>query len=150
MPEVRNCKKCGKIFSYLGGQPLCPACRDKDEEDFKRVKEYLYENPGATLSEVSNVLDISVGKIKRFLKEGRLEIVGEGGNVILECENCGKSIKSGRLCEECERELANELKSAARTMSERISQSQQYARKSSELRYLSIEEQKRRAERDKQ
>ena len=150
MPDVINCKRCGKVFSYLGGQPLCPACRDKDEEDFKRVKEYLYENPGATLSEVSTALDISVERIKKYLRDGRLEIIGEGGNVILECEKCGKSIKSGRFCDECERELANELRSAARTIGDRISQAQQSARRTSELRYLSIEEQKRRAEKDKQ
>ncbi len=103
MPDVRNCRKCGKIFTYLGGTLICPVCKQAEEEDFKRIKEYLYKNPGAGLNQVSVELDIGVEKIKRFLKEGRLEIVSADGNMFLECENCGKSIKSGRYCDECER-----------------------------------------------
>lgn len=113
MPDVRNCRKCGKIFNYIGGAPICPSCRQLDEEDFQRVKEYLYENPGASITQVSVDLDISMEKIKRFLKDGRLEIKGDDGNLILECENCGKSIKSGRFCAECERDLAAGFRSAA-------------------------------------
>ena len=113
MPDVRNCKRCGRVYNYIGGVPLCPSCRDADEEDYKRIKEYLYENPGASMSEVSEVLNVSVEKITRFLKEGRLEIVGEGGNFILACERCGKSIKTGRFCNECYAEISKDLGSAA-------------------------------------
>jgi len=113
MPDVRNCRKCGKIFNYIGGPPICPVCRKQEEDDFQRVKEYLYENPGASVTQVSTELDISIEKIKRFLKEGRLEITNDEGNLILECENCGKAIKSGRYCEACERELTFRLKSVA-------------------------------------
>jgi phage FluMu protein Com len=70
MPDVRNCRRCGKIFNYIGGQPLCPACRQLDEEDFKRVKEYLYHNPGAVLSEVSTKLEIQCGEDKE-VSQGR-------------------------------------------------------------------------------
>jgi len=134
MPDVRNCRRCGKIFNYLGGPPICPVCKGLDEEDFKRIKEYLYDNPGASLSEVSNVLEISVEKIKGFLREGRLEIVGDDGNMILQCENCGKSIKSGRYCSECERELAKGFQETANRMSESLSNSSM--KKSSDLKYL--------------
>jgi len=141
MSDVRNCRKCGKVFSYLGGMPLCPACKGKDEEDFKRVKDYLYENPRSTLSEVSNALDMSVEKIKRFLRDGRLEIVGEEGNMVLECENCGKAIKSGKYCEFCEKELASGFKTAATDMKNTLSQSMQ-GNKGLGIRYLSKDEYK--------
>ena len=113
MPDVRNCRKCGKVYNYLGGAPICPVCKELEEDDFKKVKTYLYENPGASITQVSTELDISLEKIKRFLKEGRLEIVGDDGNMVLECEKCGKSIKSGRYCGECERDLSNNLKNTA-------------------------------------
>lgn len=120
MPDVRNCRKCGKIYNYIGGSPICPVCRQLEEEEFKRVKDYLYDNPGASITQVSTELDISIELIKRFLKEGRLEIVGECANMVLECEICGKSINSGRYCPECERELSNGLKSTASQLSQQL------------------------------
>ncbi len=142
MPDVRNCRKCGKIFNYLGGAPVCSVCKELDEKDFKRVKEYLYENPGATLTSVSMELDISVEKIRRFLKEGRLEIIGDDGNLILECEKCGKSIKSGRLCAECERGLASDLRSTASQLKDDIGKSVS-SNKGIGMRYLNKEDSKK-------
>ena len=36
--EVRNCRKCGRIFNYVAGMPICPACRERIEEKFQEVK----------------------------------------------------------------------------------------------------------------
>jgi flagellar operon protein (TIGR03826 family) len=113
MGEIKNCRSCGKIFTYMGGQPICRECRNIEEEQFKKVKEYLYENPGATITEIAMELDISVKKIKQYLREGRLEIINDDGNMMLECERCGKAIKTGRYCELCQREIVTQLKGAA-------------------------------------
>lgn len=135
MPDVRNCKRCGKIYNYIGGAPVCQDCRKQDEEDFKRVKEYLYDHPRATIFEVSKELDVSVQKIKGYLKEGRLEIVGDEANMILECESCGKSLRTGRFCDECAKGITNDIKSTAdqlnKTMSEEIA-----AKRSAGMKYL--------------
>ncbi|MGE5614011.1 MAG: MerR family transcriptional regulator [Bacillota bacterium] len=141
MPDIRNCRRCGKIYNYIGGPPICSVCRQEEEEDFQRVKKYLYENPGASMTQVSTELDISIEKIKRFLKEGRLEIANDDGNLVLECENCGKSIKSGRYCDECERILASGFKSVADQM--RTDLNRQYREKSLGLRYLNKEYEKK-------
>lgn len=134
MPDVRNCRKCGRLFNYIGGMPICPVCKEKEEEVFKRVKEYLYQNPGATMSEVSQALDVSVEQIKNFLKEGRLEIVGDNPNMVLECEICGKSIKTGRYCNECSKTLSKELKTVAGDLGNSLSQTE--TKKSIMMRYL--------------
>lgn len=143
MPEVRNCRKCGKIFTYMGGSPLCQACKQSEEEDFKAIKDYLYRNPGSSITQVAAELDISVEKIRRFLKEGRLEITGDDGNMILECENCGKSIKSGRFCDECERNLASGFKSAASQMKSEMDSITEASRKAIGMRYLNKDEGKK-------
>jgi flagellar operon protein (TIGR03826 family) len=142
MPDVRNCRRCGKIFTYMGGTPFCQACRQADEEDFKKVKDYLYKNPGANLTQVSVELDISVEKIRRFLKDGRLEIMSDEGNMFLECENCGKAIKSGRFCDECERDLAAGFKSTADQMKTDLEHSSELAKKAVGMRYLNKEDKK--------
>ncbi len=134
MPDIRNCRKCGKIYNYIGGTPICPVCRQEEEKDFKRVKDYLYKNSGASMTQVSTELDISIEKIKRFLKEGRLEIVEGEGNLFLECESCGKAIKSGRFCEYCERDLAREFQTAAGEISKKLSNTQ-IGNRSTNMRY---------------
>lgn len=139
MPDVRNCRKCGKIFNYIGGPSICPVCKELDEQDFKRVKEYLYDHPGATMSEVSTALEISVERIKSYLREGRLEIVGEQGNIVLECENCGKAIRSGRFCDECSKSLSKGFEATARQIGDSISQKEADAKKAVAMRYLNKE-----------
>jgi len=104
MAELRNCPRCGRIFTYIG-RPICNRCMDDEEIEFKKVKEYVYDNPGATISETSQETGVSVEKIIRFLREERLEIKSEESNMVLECERCGVPIKSGRYCERCKREL---------------------------------------------
>ncbi len=136
MADVRNCRKCGKIYNYIGGAPICHACKQLEEDDFQKVKEYLYAKPGATLTEVSTELEMSIEKIKRFLKEGRLEITDDFGNIVLECEGCGKSIKSGRFCEECERDLTIGLRSAARQIKSELDTVASSNPKSLGIRYL--------------
>ncbi|MCX7923030.1 MAG: MerR family transcriptional regulator [Clostridia bacterium] len=143
MPDIRNCRRCGKMYNYIGGAPICPVCKEQDEEDFKRVKEYIYNHPGATISEVSTELEVSVEKIKTFLRDGRLEIVNGEGNMILECEVCGKSIRTGRFCDECSKSLSKDFASTAHDISSTISQQSEVQKKSIGMRYLNKDDKKR-------
>lgn len=139
MPDVRNCKKCNKIFNYIGGIQICMDCKQEDEVNFKKVKEYLYDHPKSSMFEVSNELGISIQKIKGYLKEGRLEIVGDGGNMFLECERCGKSISSGRYCNECSKDVSNDLKSVADQMNKAVAEEPVSMKRSNGIRYLNKE-----------
>ena len=39
--EVTSCKDCGRIFNYVLGVPICPACKEKAEAKFQEVKDYI-------------------------------------------------------------------------------------------------------------
>ena len=106
--NVRNCSRCGMIYAYDGFN-ICLKCRRDDEEDFKKVREYIDENPGANITEVSEKTEVDSKKIISFLKQGRLEIQDEN-NMLLSCERCGTSIKTGRFCEKCTFEMKKEFK----------------------------------------
>ena len=134
MADIRNCKNCGRIFNYLG-KPICPDCVKADEDDFKRVKEYLYKYPGTSMTKVAEELGVTMQQIKRYLREGRLEIVGDDPNIILSCEHCGKSIKTGRFCDLCVGGLTSDLEKTAAEISESISSTSSGNRKY-ELKYL--------------
>ena len=106
--EVKNCRDCGKLFNYLGGLRLCPGCKAKLEEKFQEVKKYIYEHKDASISEVSEENDVSVQQIKQWVREERLSFSDES-LVGIACESCGELIRTGRFCEKCKKQLANNL-----------------------------------------
>ena len=69
--EMRNCPQCGRVFAYLRTN-LCPACVQKDEDEFRKVRNYIAKNPGADIITVSKETGVSEERIIRYLKEGRI------------------------------------------------------------------------------
>lgn len=104
MPDIRNCPRCGKIFSYLRS-PICPNCQQEEEAEFQIVKQYIYDYPGVNMAVVAQETGVSIEKIMRFLREERLELTSDSDNLILECERCHVPIKSGRFCDSCKNDL---------------------------------------------
>jgi flagellar operon protein (TIGR03826 family) len=109
--DVRNCKKCGKLFNYISGFPICPTCKEKQEEVFQNVKKYIWENRTADMKEISEACDVEVAQIKQWIREERLEFTSDSP-VKMPCENCGALIQSGKYCEKCKKEMANNLSNA--------------------------------------
>lgn len=109
--EVRNCKGCGRLFNYLQGPPLCPACVADLENKFQQVKDYLRENPKAQLNQVAEDNEVSVKQIKQWVREERLTFTEES-QITLDCENCGAPILTGRFCDRCKASLQSELSGA--------------------------------------
>ena len=136
MPDIRNCRRCNRIFNYIGGMSICLECKQEDDTNFKKVKEYLYDHPKASMVDVSKELEISIQQIKSYLKEGRLEIVGDGGNMFLECERCGKSISSGRYCNDCTKDVSNDVKSVTEQMNKAVAVQPVQTKRTSGIRYL--------------
>jgi len=110
MAKVDVCSRCGRLFEVTGIRSLCPECYIRDERDFEKIREYLYEHPGAKVFEVSENLGVPVPQIKRYLREERLEII-EDNNLFLKCESCGKPIRSGILCDTCKKSNPHDYKS---------------------------------------
>lgn len=112
--EVRNCRKCGKIFNYTGGPCLCQTCRAALEEKFQQVKEYIRDNPGNSVVQISEDNDVSVQQIKQWIRQERL-VFTENSQVVIECEKCGAPIRTGRFCENCKRKMADTFQGAYAT-----------------------------------
>lgn len=106
--DIINCKVCRKIFSPVGRQLVCKDCLKAEEEEFQKVRDYLKENKGADISLVSSETGVPVKKILKYLKEGKVE-VSDTNNSILKCEKCGKSIRSGRFCEQCKSNVISDI-----------------------------------------
>lgn len=106
--DVRNCRMCGRIFNHVSGPLLCQICREKMEEKFQEVKEYIRANPGVGIREVSEACDVEPSQIQQWLREERLEVT-EDSAIYLTCESCGANIRCGRFCEKCKAEVLTGL-----------------------------------------
>ncbi len=102
--NVRNCRKCGKVFNYVIGIPICPRCKEKQEEIFQTVKKYVSEHYGADIMEVSEECEVEPEQIRQWIREDRLQFA-EDSPIRIPCEKCGTMIRSGRFCERCTVEM---------------------------------------------
>ncbi len=104
--NVRNCRKCGRIFNYVMGPLMCPQCREALEDKFKQVKTYISDHSGCGIQEVARECEVEVSQIQQWLREERLQF-SEDSMVQLSCESCGVTIRSGRFCDKCKNEVVN-------------------------------------------
>jgi len=99
----QECARCHRLFEKVAFEVVCPTCFVIEEEEFKRIKEYLTLHPGASSNDVMRYTGVTLKTIKRYLREDRLEIVGDNKGFI-RCEICGKPINSGYFCGGCYKE----------------------------------------------
>lgn len=131
--EVRNCRGCGRLFNYMQGPPLCPACVADLENKFQQVKDYLRENPKAQMNQIAEANEVSVKQIKQWVREERLAFTAES-QITLDCENCGAPILTGKFCDRCRTALQNELSGAIKRPVK--AEPQKKVRESERMRFL--------------
>ena len=71
------------------------------------------------LSKIAEDNEVTVNQLKRWVREERL-IFSEDSMVAIECENCGRTIRTGRFCDKCKEQLhaglTNSIQPKAQTM----------------------------------
>ena len=70
--ELKNCRNCKRLFNYITGEPLCGGCKNKLEEVFVVVKQYIRDNPGSNVEQVAEACEVSPRQIRRWVREERL------------------------------------------------------------------------------
>ena len=108
--NVRNCRNCGRLFNYVTGIVICPACRESQEAKFQEVKANIQDHKGVGIAEVAEVCDVDPAQIRQWLREERLEVT-ENSALFLNCDSCGAPIRSGRYCDKCKMDLSRSLNS---------------------------------------
>ena len=120
MAELRNCRRCNRIFSYFVGQQICPQCQKEENTLFEEVSVYVRDHPGVPLAMVAKEMDTSYEKLLKFVKEGRLQIKDQDGKTIYFCEHCGEEVLNGKLCKSCESALSNDLENSKQSLMSKI------------------------------
>lgn len=106
--DVRNCKKCGKVFNYVAGAAICPACREAEENVFQEVKKFVQDHKEAEMNEIVEKCNVTHSQIKNWVRQERL-VFAENSPIGIDCEGCGMMIKTGRFCEKCKYDLYHGL-----------------------------------------
>ena len=133
--EVKACRNCKRLFNYLSGPPICMACKDELEKKFQKVKEYIRENKTVSVKEISEANEVSVKQIQQWIREERLEFT-EDSPITLNCETCGKKIFTGRLCQDCKKNLASGLSNTVKKTEPEPQQSEKKKPGGNHMRFL--------------
>ena len=71
MAVLSNCKSCKKVFTFVS-EPYCNDCREAEEKEFQKVKNYLYANSKSSFYQVFQDTGVPAYKILQYLREGRI------------------------------------------------------------------------------
>ncbi len=105
--EVKNCVRCGKVFSFVSSS-VCRDCEKAEDEQFLLVRDYIHEHRDCTLDEVVAETEVPMKRIAKFIREGRLELA-QGMSGDFTCKTCGKEITKGMYCDACHHKLRGDL-----------------------------------------
>lgn len=105
--SLANCPRCNKAFNKLNSSPLCTSCRQRDDEDFEIVYQYLRDHPNKLVPEIAAVTGVDEKNILEFYRSGRI-ITGEAG---YPCERCDTPIHRGKYCDRCAGGLKSDIDS---------------------------------------
>lgn len=106
--KLMNCKKCGRLFQSKDEFGLCSRCNASVDDDFIKVKDYIYDNPTSSLKDVSEGTGVDSEAILKWIHEGKIVLSSDSG--IRFCQKCGASIISGKFCNACIAKLQTTLK----------------------------------------
>lgn len=133
--DVRNCRKCGKLFNYVDGPITCIRCREELEEKFQEVKKFVQDNPRVSISIVSEECEVEVNQIKHWIREERLQFADDSP-IKVSCERCGTMIGSGKFCNKCKVDMANNLSDSIKKPVKPVVEKPKDPREKSRMRFL--------------
>lgn len=130
--NVANCPRCGKVYAK-GLRDVCPACIREIDEEYTRCAEFLRENKGASIQEVSDEADVTINQITKFIREGRISLT-DLPNLGIPCEMCGAPAGDNKLCENCRRRFSTGVEIATERAQKREEELKRALRSSYQIR----------------
>ncbi|MCR5747842.1 MAG: hypothetical protein K6G03_09045 [Lachnospiraceae bacterium] len=98
---------------------ICDDCRKNEEEVFRKVKDYLWDNPGTNEDTLYKLFGVSHKTLMHWLRKGRLQI-SEDSPIKITCIKCGAVIKEGDLCDKCKKKQMDAAKALSETVNKNI------------------------------
>jgi uncharacterized protein len=106
--SLKNCTKCGRVF-LTAHSSLCPDCVKAGEDAFKKVRDFVKENPKVAIDVVVEATGVPEDEIRTYLRQGKLDVASFSGQP-LSCRRCGKPVESGEFCVLCRKDISNNFR----------------------------------------
>ncbi|REK56389.1 MAG: hypothetical protein C6P36_09685 [Geobacillus sp.] len=108
--NLANCPNCGRLFVKTSFRDICEDCYKEEEEAFEKVYRFLRkrENRMATMAQIVDATGVKESLLIKFIQSGRLQLA-QFPNLTYPCARCGALIRKGKLCENCLKDLNQQL-----------------------------------------
>ena len=109
--KVLQCKLCKKPFQ-TAGRKFCPSCMSQIDQDFFKVRDYIYEHKHAGAEEISEATEVPISIIAHLIDEGRLKFRDDSPlakGIGKKCRVCGKAVQGDSICTDCKNEIASKM-----------------------------------------
>lgn len=101
--DSKFCLWCHRPLASDSESDYCPSCQESLE--FREVREYVRTHE-VNEFQLAEAFGIPLRRVKGWIRDGRLEYKEMPQKIKnLHCENCGREIKFGTLCPECNRKF---------------------------------------------
>ncbi|MBI3038162.1 hypothetical protein HYY75_03795 [bacterium] len=101
-----TCKKCNRLITKTF-RSICDECIQKEEKNYTLVRDYLIDNPGASVYDVCEGTGVDERDIELLIKSGRLERCGV--KCAYKCGMCDTLIETGVVCEKCKQAVSKKV-----------------------------------------
>lgn len=99
--SMKTCKRCGAPFMPQSDEDFCWRCRNSKSSKEEEVLDYLRENPGVSILEVSRTTQLPTKTLLTMAREGRFAGLALNKDFGYPCGGCGKLITFGTYCPDC-------------------------------------------------
>jgi len=112
LKPMKMCAGCGTPFTPLADEDFCYKCRNTTSSKEADVIDYIRDNPGVSILDVSRRTKLSKNTLIKMAHEGRFAGLVLNKDFGYPCPGCGKLITFGTYCPDCFQIMKKDVKKA--------------------------------------
>jgi len=114
-PVLKNCPLCGRLYADTGSG-ACQKCYNAYRDYELEVKKFVEANPNCSARDIVKNTGAPLAVASKMIQSGQFAM---NGKIAYPCSRCGKLIKAGVYCSECQQAIQQATANANRIARER-------------------------------
>lgn len=113
-PVLKNCPLCGKLYADTGSG-ACQKCYNAYRDYEVEIKNFVEANPNCSARDIVKHTGAPLAIASKMIQSGQFAM---SGKLAYPCSRCGKLIKAGVYCHECQQTIQQAAANANRVARE--------------------------------